>query len=96
MTSRQRKASARAGRKAVEAVRAADAAWLKAYRAKDLHKAASFFDERGCVLVPNSPILTGKNAIAKFIAKSLTMEARRCRPLWRAWLYLRDIPDELP
>ena len=70
MRSRQPIASGRATQKAINALRAADAAWLKAYRAKDLEKAAAFFDEQGCMLVPNSPTLTGKAAIAKFIAKS--------------------------
>jgi ketosteroid isomerase-like protein len=73
MKPRQPIASGRASQKAVDALRAADAAWLKAYRAKDLEKAAPFFDERGCMLVPNSPALTGKAAIAKFIAKSFAI-----------------------
>jgi ketosteroid isomerase-like protein len=55
---------------AVSALRAADAAWLKAYRAKDIDRSVAFYDEQGSMLVPNSPILTGKKVIAKFIAKS--------------------------
>src|ERR1019366_832882 len=50
----------------------ADAAWLKAYEAKDVDKAVSFFDEQGSMLVPNSPILMGRDAIAKFIARGYT------------------------
>ena len=59
---------------AVNAVRAADAAWLKAYEAKDVDKAVSFFDEQGSMLVPNSPILIGRDAIAKFIARGFTLQ----------------------
>jgi uncharacterized protein (TIGR02246 family) len=73
MKPRQPIASGRASQKAVDSLRAADAAWLKAYRAKDLKKAAAFFAEQGCMLVPNSPTLTGKVAIAKFIAKSFAI-----------------------
>jgi uncharacterized protein (TIGR02246 family) len=59
-----------ASHKAVAEVRAADAAWLKAYQAKDIEKSAAFFGEQGSMLVPNTPILTGREAIAKFIARS--------------------------
>jgi ketosteroid isomerase-like protein len=73
MRSQQRVVSASAahGRtsgKAVDAVRAADAAWLKAYTAKDLDKAVAFCDEQGSMLMPNAPVATGKDAIAKLIA----------------------------
>jgi ketosteroid isomerase-like protein len=60
-------------RKAVASIRAADAAWLKAYAAKDVDKSVAFFDEQGSMLVPNSPILTGKDAIAKFIARGFAL-----------------------
>ena len=66
-------ASATSGQKAGDAaddVRAADAAWLKVYAAKDLDKSVAFFDEQGSMLVPNVPIATGKSAIAKDIAIS--------------------------
>ncbi len=73
MRSQQRVVSASAahGRtsgKAADAVRAADAEWLKAYTAKDLDKAVAFCDEQGSMLMPNAPIATGKDAIAKLIA----------------------------
>jgi ketosteroid isomerase-like protein len=61
-------------RKAVASIRAADAAWLKAYQAKDVGKSVGFFDEQGSMLVPNSPILTGKDAIAKFIARGFALQ----------------------
>jgi ketosteroid isomerase-like protein len=51
-----------------DAILAADAAWLKVYEAKDLDKSAAFFGEQGSMLVPNGPIATGKDAIAKMIA----------------------------
>jgi ketosteroid isomerase-like protein len=54
--------------KAEDAILAADAAWLKVYQAKDLAKSLAFCDEQGSMLVPNAPIATGKDAIAKVIA----------------------------
>jgi ketosteroid isomerase-like protein len=62
------------GRKAADSVRAADAAWLKVYKAKDVDKSVAFFDEHGSMLVPNSPTLTGKDAIAKFIARGFALQ----------------------
>jgi ketosteroid isomerase-like protein len=56
-----------------EALRAADAAWLKAYQEKDAVKAAGFYAGQGAMLTPNRPLLTGKEALAKFIAKSFEM-----------------------
>ncbi len=73
----ERKARRRTGssqRQAVGSLRAADAAWLKAYRAKDVRKAAAFYDNQGAMLVPNAPILTGKSRITRFIAKSFGMQ----------------------
>ncbi len=61
-------------RKAVDSIRAADATWLKAYEAKDVDKAVAFYDEQGSMLVPNSPVLTGKDAIAKFIASGFALQ----------------------
>jgi ketosteroid isomerase-like protein len=54
--------------KAEEALLAADVAWEKIYAAKDLAKAVAFCDEHGSMLVPNAPIATGKEALAKAIA----------------------------
>jgi ketosteroid isomerase-like protein len=54
--------------KAEYAVAAADAAWMKVYHAKDLAKSVAFCDEHASMLVPNTPIATGKDAIAKAIA----------------------------
>src|SRR5580693_6518119 len=47
---------AQANDKEVEAVRAADAAWMKVYHAKDLDKSLSFLDEQGSMLFSNTPI----------------------------------------
>jgi len=49
----------------LDKLRAADAAWLKTYEAKDVDKAVAFCDEQGSLLWPNGPRATGKNAIAK-------------------------------
>lgn len=54
--------------KAEDAILAADAAWLKVYQAKDLAKSVAFCDEQGSMLAPDTPIATGKDAIAKVIA----------------------------
>lgn len=54
--------------KAEGAVRAADAAWLKAYDTKDVQKAVAVLDEQGSMLMSNAPIATGKKAVAKLIA----------------------------
>jgi uncharacterized protein (TIGR02246 family) len=72
--SRQRSTPGQATQNAVAEVRAADAAWLKAYQAKDVEKSAAFFGEQGSMLVPNNPILTGREAIARFIARSFTAQ----------------------
>ncbi|MGO9512458.1 MAG: YybH family protein [Steroidobacteraceae bacterium] len=61
-------APAQTGGDAAVGVRAADAAWLKVYAAKDLEKTVAFYDEQGSVLAPNAPIATGKAAVAKSIA----------------------------
>jgi ketosteroid isomerase-like protein len=55
--------------KEIEAIQAADAAWMKVYHAKDLDKSLSFLDEQGSMLVSNAPIATGKDALAKTIAR---------------------------
>lgn len=59
--------------KAVDSLLATDAAWLKAYQMKDPAAATALYDKDGAMLAPNRPLLTGKNAIAKFIAKSFQM-----------------------
>jgi ketosteroid isomerase-like protein len=63
----------RSRNKAVDAVRAADAAWLKAFTDRDFDKSVAFCDEHGSMLVPNAPIATGKKAIAKLIAAGFAM-----------------------
>jgi len=64
----------KASNKAVDAVRAADAAWLKAFNTKNLEKSVSFLDEQGSMLVPNAPIVTGKKAAAKLIADGFALQ----------------------
>ena len=64
-------------REAVDSIRAADAAWLSAYAAKDVDRSLAFFDEQGSMLVPNTPILTGRDAIAKFMARGFALEDYR-------------------
>jgi ketosteroid isomerase-like protein len=63
----------RSRNKAVDAVRAADAAWLKAFTRRDFDKSVAFCDERGSMLVPNAPIATGRKAIAKLISTGFAL-----------------------
>jgi ketosteroid isomerase-like protein len=63
----------RSSRKALDAIRAADAAWLKVYAAQDFDAAVAFCDEHGSMLVPNAPIATGKKAIANLIAAGFAL-----------------------
>jgi ketosteroid isomerase-like protein len=63
----------RSRNKAVGAVRAADAAWLKAFTDRDIDKSVALCDEHGSMLVPNAPIATGRKAIAKLIAAGFAM-----------------------
>jgi ketosteroid isomerase-like protein len=53
--------------KAEDALLAADVAWEKVYSAKDLAKAVAFCDEQGSMSVPDAPVATGKEALAKAI-----------------------------
>lgn len=64
----------RSNSKAVDKVRAADAAWLKVYDTRDVDKSVAFFDDQGSMLVPNAPIATGKKAIAKLIARGFELQ----------------------
>jgi ketosteroid isomerase-like protein len=50
------------------ALRAADAEWMKVFAAKDLDKSVGFCDEDGAVLAPNSPIAQGHAAISKLFS----------------------------
>ncbi len=59
--------------KSADALRAADAAWLKAYAAKDLDRAVARCDERGSMLMPNAPVATGKKEITRMIAGHFAM-----------------------
>lgn len=58
----------------VDDLLAADAAWLKAYQARDAASAANFYDNDGAMLAPNRPLLRGKEALTKFIAESFAMQ----------------------
>jgi ketosteroid isomerase-like protein len=69
------KSRQRTRRKDVDAIRAADAAWLRAYIARDVENALSFCDERGSMLMPHQPIVTGKAAIRKLLAVHLAPQS---------------------
>lgn len=57
-----------------DAIRAADASWLKTYIAKDVDKAVAACDEQGSLLEPNTPIATGTKSITKLIASDFAMK----------------------
>ena len=71
----------RSGNKAIDAVRAADAAWLKAFTDRDFDKSVGVCDEHGSMVVPNAPIATGRKAIAKLIAEGFAI--RDYKLSWR-------------
>ncbi|HUN63357.1 MAG TPA: DUF4440 domain-containing protein [Candidatus Sulfotelmatobacter sp.] len=59
--------------KYLDELRAADAAWLKTYEAKDLDQAVAFCDEQASLLWPNAPRATGRTAIAKATASAFAI-----------------------
>ena len=59
---------------AVDSLLAADAAWLNAYQSKNAAATAAFYAPQGAMLAPNRPLLSGKDALRKFIAKSLALQ----------------------
>jgi ketosteroid isomerase-like protein len=67
---------------AVDAIRAADAAWLKAFIKKDLDASVAFLDKHGSMLVPNASIATGKIAITKLISAGFALKGYKLT--WRA------------
>jgi ketosteroid isomerase-like protein len=67
---------------AVDAIRAADAAWLKAFIKKDLDASVALLDKHGSMLVPNAPIATGKRAITKLISAGFALKGYKLT--WRA------------
>jgi len=73
MNSRRGNKTKRSKHTLIAELRTADAAWLKAYRAKDIQRAARFYDKHGAMLAPNRPLLSGRKALQKFIAKSFTL-----------------------
>ncbi len=51
-------------------IRATDAQWLAAAKARDTDKAASFWSDDATILMPNSPPIVGKEAIRAYVAES--------------------------
>lgn len=66
---------------AVDAIRAADASWLKAFTAKDLETSVAFLDDYGSMLAPNAPIVKGKKAVTKLIVAGFAL--KDYKPSWR-------------
>jgi ketosteroid isomerase-like protein len=80
MKSQRKNATKGSKREALRALRAADAAWLKAFQTRDLKKAAAFVDAQGSMMPPNAPVATGRTAAAKLIAAGF--ELRDYRLAW--------------
>ena len=55
------------------AVREADAAYSKAFEAKDVEAVVGFFADDGLDLSPNAPMLTGKEAIRKSASEMMAI-----------------------
>ena len=53
----------------VQAVHAADDAWLKAYNSGDLETVVSLYDEHAIIYPPGSPAVQGRSAIRAFFVK---------------------------
>jgi uncharacterized protein (TIGR02246 family) len=51
------------------AIRDTDATWVKAIAAKEIDATVSFYDENASLLVPNAPIVTGREAIRGTLAQ---------------------------
>jgi uncharacterized protein (TIGR02246 family) len=52
------------------AVRAADAQWLAAAKARDAEKTVSFWTDDASIMMPGAPAVTGKQAIKDYVAGS--------------------------
>lgn len=50
------------------AIRATDAQWAQAVKAKDAERAASFWSNDASIVMPGAPPVQGKDAIRKFVA----------------------------
>ncbi|HKQ63214.1 MAG TPA: DUF4440 domain-containing protein [Candidatus Polarisedimenticolaceae bacterium] len=61
--------------KAVADLRAADAAWEKAFSSRDLDTAVGFVESGGSILAPNAPIATGPEAVRTLFAGFHAMPA---------------------
>ncbi len=53
-----------------QAVRATDAQWLAAVKAKDFDRALAFWSDDATVFAPNTPVMVGKEAIRKYVTEA--------------------------
>lgn len=53
---------------------AVDAAWEHAYTAKHLKEAVAFCDDGASMLIPNTPIVSGKAAVSKAMADDMAAD----------------------
>jgi ketosteroid isomerase-like protein len=77
MKSQRGNATKDSKQKAHRKLRAADAAWLKAFRARDIKKAAAFVDSQGSMMAPSASIATGRKAVTKLIAAGFALRDYR-------------------
>ncbi len=59
-------------------IRATDAQWLAAAKARDTEQAASFWSDDATILMPNSPTITGKEAIRAYDETTVTAAGISC------------------
>ncbi|MCU1286203.1 MAG: hypothetical protein JWO13_2553 [Acidobacteriales bacterium] len=52
------------------AIRAADAQWLAAAKARDTEKAVPFWTDDATIAMPGAPLVSGKQAIKEYVASS--------------------------
>lgn len=60
----------------IAALEAVDQAWIKAFNTGDAAAAANLYDEKGVLLPPESPAVSGRAAIKDFLAKEMA-EAKK-------------------
>src|SRR3954452_15574052 len=60
----------------VEALHAADQAWLKGFTAADGDAMAKLYDEQAVLMPPNAPAVTGRDAIRAFLT-NMSSEAAK-------------------
>ena len=56
----------------IKAIKDTEAAWVQAFNSKDPDKAVSFYSDDATLLVPNEPVVSGKQAVKQALMPLLT------------------------